>query len=43
LSALSPLRSLDAVPNNLPVALSSFVGRELELAEVGRLWPTSAW
>jgi hypothetical protein len=31
------LRALDAVPNNLPVALSSFVGRERELAELGRL------
>jgi predicted ATPase/class 3 adenylate cyclase len=32
-----PLRSLDALPNNLPVQLTSFVGRERELAEVGRL------
>jgi predicted ATPase/class 3 adenylate cyclase/DNA-binding CsgD family transcriptional regulator len=30
-----PLRSLDALPNNLPVELSSFVGRGRELAEVG--------
>jgi hypothetical protein len=30
------LRS-DTVPNNLPVALSSFVGREPELAELGGL------
>jgi predicted ATPase/class 3 adenylate cyclase/DNA-binding NarL/FixJ family response regulator len=29
-----PLRSLDALPNNLPVALTSFVGREAELAEL---------
>ncbi len=29
-----PLQSLDAFPNNLPVQLSSFVGREHELAEV---------
>lgn len=29
-----PLRSLDALPNNLPVELSSFVGRVRELAEV---------
>jgi predicted ATPase/DNA-binding CsgD family transcriptional regulator len=31
------LRALDASPNNLPVARSSFVGRERELAELGRL------
>ena len=31
------LRSLEAVPNNLPQQLSSFVGRERELAEVGGL------
>jgi predicted ATPase/class 3 adenylate cyclase len=28
-----PLRSLDAFPNNLPVQLTSFIGRERELAE----------
>ena len=33
-SGFPPLRSLDALPNNLPVALTSFVGRERELAEV---------
>jgi len=32
-----PLRSLDAVPNNLPVHLTSFIGREAELAEVAQL------
>jgi len=32
-----PLRSLDAVPNNLPVQLTSFVGREAESAEVAAL------
>ena len=32
-----PPRSLDQLPNNLPVQLSSFIGRERELAEVGRL------
>jgi len=32
-----PLRSLDATPNNLPVQLTSFVGRESELAELARL------
>jgi len=32
-----PLRSLDALPTNLPAQLTSFVGRERELAEVDRL------
>jgi predicted ATPase/class 3 adenylate cyclase len=32
-----PLRSLDSLPNNLPRYLTSFVGREREIAEVGRL------
>lgn len=32
-----PLRSLDARPNNLPTQLTSFVGREHELAAAGRL------
>lgn len=32
-----PLRSLDAVPNNLPVQLTGFVGRDTEVAEVRRL------
>jgi len=32
-----PLRSLDARPNNLPTQLTSFVGRERELAEARRL------
>jgi len=31
------LRTLDARPNNLPVQLTSFVGRELEVAAVGAL------
>jgi len=29
-----PLRSLEGTPNNLPYSLSSFIGRERELAEV---------
>jgi predicted ATPase/class 3 adenylate cyclase/DNA-binding CsgD family transcriptional regulator len=33
----SPLRSLDAVANNLPVELTSFVGRRQEIATVGEL------
>jgi predicted ATPase/class 3 adenylate cyclase len=32
-----PLRSLDVLPNNLPVQLTSFVGRGEELVEVQRL------
>lgn len=36
-SDFSPLKSLDALPNNLPVQLTSFIGRELEIAEVKRL------
>lgn len=32
-----PLQTLEAVPNNLPTALTSFVGREREIAEVKRL------
>ena len=31
------LRSLEAVPNNLPQQVTSFVGRERELLEVGKL------
>ncbi len=36
-----PIRSLDARPNNLPTQLTSFVGREHELAEVVRLMETA--
>ncbi len=32
-----PLRSLDAIPNNLPARLTSFLGRETEIAEVAEL------
>jgi predicted ATPase/class 3 adenylate cyclase/DNA-binding CsgD family transcriptional regulator len=32
-----PLRSLDAIPNNLPVHLTSFIGRDAELTDVARL------
>ncbi len=35
------LRTLDAIPNNLPRLLTSFVGRERELAEATRLLATS--
>lgn len=33
----APLKSLDAVPNNLPRQLTEFVGRQSELAEAKRL------
>ncbi len=32
-----PLRSLDRLPNNLPLAMTSFIGRETEIAEVKTL------
>lgn len=32
-----PIRSLESGPNNLPIALTSFVGREREVIEVRRL------
>ena len=32
-----PLRSLDVLPNNLPLQLTSFVGRETEIAEITAL------
>jgi predicted ATPase/class 3 adenylate cyclase len=36
-----PIRSLDRRPNNLPTQLTSFVGREKELAEAARLLETT--
>lgn len=36
-----PIRSLDRRPNNLPTQLTSFVGREAELAEAARLLETT--
>ena len=36
-----PLQSLNAIPNNLPVQLTSFIGREKELADLKRLLPTT--
>ena len=36
-----PLRSLDSLPNNLPRQLTSFIGREREMAEVRRLLSTT--
>lgn len=36
-SRFPPPRSLDAVPNNLPVQLTTFIGREREMLEIKRL------
>ncbi len=36
-SDFPPLRSLDALPHNLPLQLTSFVGREAEIVEVREL------
>ena len=36
-----PLRSLEVLPNNLPAQVTSFVGREREMAEVRRLSGTT--
>jgi predicted ATPase/class 3 adenylate cyclase len=36
-----PLKSLNARPNNLPIQLTSFIGREREKSEVRRLLSTS--
>lgn len=40
-SDFPPLKSLDTLPNNLPIQLTSFVGRESNLAEVKRLLSTT--
>jgi predicted ATPase/class 3 adenylate cyclase len=40
-AAFPPLRSLDALPHNLPLQLTSFVGRAQELVEVARLLGTT--
>ncbi|HEY3899711.1 MAG TPA: adenylate/guanylate cyclase domain-containing protein [Chthoniobacter sp.] len=40
-SQFPALRSLESVPNNLPMQLTSFIGRERELAEVKRLLGSS--
>jgi predicted ATPase/class 3 adenylate cyclase/DNA-binding CsgD family transcriptional regulator len=36
-SELPPLRSLESFPNNLPLQLTSFIGREEEIAEIKQL------
>jgi predicted ATPase/class 3 adenylate cyclase len=40
-SEFPPLRSLEIFPNNLPVQLTSFIGREKEMNEVKRLLATT--
>lgn len=40
-SEFAPLRTLDVLPNNLPRQVTSFVGREREIAEVRRLLGTT--
>jgi predicted ATPase/class 3 adenylate cyclase len=35
------LRSLESTPNNLPQQLTTFLGRDRELQEIGKLLPTS--
>jgi predicted ATPase/class 3 adenylate cyclase len=40
-SEFPPLRSLDAYPHNLPVQLTSFIGREKELADLAHALTTT--
>ncbi len=35
-SVFPPLRSLSAIPNNLPIQLTSFIGRQREIGEIKR-------
>ncbi len=39
-SEFAPLRTLDRTPNNLPAQLTTFVGREREIAQLGELLRT---
>jgi predicted ATPase/class 3 adenylate cyclase/Flp pilus assembly protein TadD len=41
LTDFPPLKSLDARPNNLPIQLTSFIGREHEIMEVKKLLSTA--
>jgi len=36
-----PLKSLDVLPNNLPIQLTSFIGRDREISQVKRLLSTT--
>lgn len=40
-AAFPPLRSLNTLPNNLPVQLTTFIGREHQMAEAKRLLATT--
>ena len=40
-SDFPPLQSLNSIPNNLPIQLTSFVGRDRELSELHRLLPST--
>ena len=40
-ASFPPLRSLDAYPNNLPIQITSFIGREREIDEAKRLLTTA--
>ncbi len=40
-SGFPPLTSFDAIPNNLPIQLTSFIGREKEIAEIKGLLETA--
>ena len=40
-SEFPPLKTLDTLPNNLPIQLTSFIGREREMEEVKRLLDTT--
>ncbi|HEY7104911.1 MAG TPA: adenylate/guanylate cyclase domain-containing protein [Acidimicrobiia bacterium] len=40
-AAFPPLRSLDAFPGNLPLQLTTFVGRDEETAAIGKMLDTS--
>lgn len=39
--AFPPPRTIDAIPNNLPLQLTSFIGRDRELTDVRRLFSTT--
>jgi predicted ATPase/class 3 adenylate cyclase len=40
-ASFPPLRTLDVVPNNLPTQLTTFLGRDRELSDAGRLLESS--
>src|SRR5215212_6537251 len=42
-SKFPPPNTLDAFPNNLPVQLTTFIGREKEIAEASRSYSSIDW